>query len=138
MTSEDALEMTNDEEKEAVKMALANKSPIWEFMKRTNDGFVKCLLCQKLLRSKKGTTTALIDHMLRNHKESKETAKLKRNILMKAHTRTSKRKEQKQKEQSSFIKDIMMDVAEDKWQCKVCAKFESSKSEMLRHVTKHV
>ena len=28
MTSEDALDMTNDEEREAVKMALSNKSPI--------------------------------------------------------------------------------------------------------------
>ena len=138
MTSENALEMTNDEERETVKMALSNRSPIWEFMMRTTDGFVKCMLCQKLLRSKNGTTSALIDHMLRNHKESKETKKLKRNILMKAHTRTSKRKEEKQKENSSFIKDMMMNVADDKWQCKLCAKFESSESEMFRHVTKHM
>ena len=76
--------------------------------------------------------------MLRNHKESKESAKLKRNILMKAQTRTSRRMEQKQKENSSFMKDLMMDVAEDKWQCKVCGKFKSSKSEMFQHITKQM
>ena len=138
MKSEDAWEMSNDEKEEAVKMALSNRSPIWEFMEKTNDGLVQCILCGKLLRSTKSTTSALIEHMLRNHKESKESAKLKWNILMKAHTRTSRRMEQKQKEESSLMKDMMMDVAEDKLQCKVCGKFKSSKSEMIQHIKKHM
>ena len=31
-----------------------------------------------------------------------------------------------------------MEVAEDQWQYKVCAKFESSESEMFQHVAKHM
>ena len=130
--------MSNNEKKEAVKMTQSNRSPIWEFMEKTNDGFVQYIFCAKLLRSQNCTTAALIEHMLQNHREIKESAKLKRNNLMKVHTRTSRRMEQKQKKISSFLKYMLIDVADNKWQCKVCGKFKSSKNEMFQHITKHM
>ena len=86
ISSEDAWECQIMRKKEAVKMTWSNRSPIWEFKEKTNDGFVQYIFCAKLLRSQNCTTAALIEHVLQNHREIKESAKLKRNNLMKVHT----------------------------------------------------
>ena len=48
-----------------------NTSPVWNFAERF-DGFVKCKICQKIVKAHSGTTTTILNHVKNKHPEEVE------------------------------------------------------------------
>ena len=127
-------EISNNDNQELIEKS--NKSPVWQFMERIDDKNAKCKLCQKLLSSKGGVTSSLIGHVLSTHRTSSAAVLLKKRRSIKADSKQLKYLEDQEK--SIYIKDMVMKLSENKWQCKVCAKISNSETELHRHVVKHM
>ena len=132
--SKEQWEISNDENQELFEKP--NKSPIWQFMERIDDKNAKCKICQKLLSSKGGVTSGLMSHVLSTHRTSSAAGLLKKKRSIKANSKQLKYLEDQEK--SIYIKDMVMRLSENKWQCKVCAKISNSEPELNRHVVKHM